>query len=97
MPRHFRHACLQCTTPDHVETTLGEVRRANLRGQLYLHPRAHCKRRALQVLRLAGLAERVTATRCCLGGWFARLRDSATLRVCATPTQMPARSCRLKC
>jgi hypothetical protein len=81
MSRQIRHDEPQCNTPDPVETTLGEVRRANLNGRLYPHPRNTSKRRALRVLRSAGLVERVPASWSSLGGWFARGADSATLRV----------------
>lgn len=75
MPRQERHASADLTTEDAVETTLGDVRRANLNGSLYPHPRSRCKRKALRKLARCGLAERIAANATCIGGWFARLRD----------------------
>ncbi len=65
-----------------AEETLGEVRRANLYGRLYPHPRSLDRRRALHLLCAAGLAERFADTPTGIGGWFARPEDdegSATL------------------
>lgn len=80
MPRQIRHGEPQDPTTDPVETTLGEVRRANLNGRLYPHPPSHCKRKALRVLRSQGIAERWPRTRMSLGGWFAAPYGSAKLR-----------------
>lgn len=81
MSRQIRHDCGCLDTPDPLETTLGEVRKSNLYGSLYPHPPSQSKRTVLQLLRMIGLVEWVPPTAYSLGGWFARPRDSATLRM----------------
>ena len=73
MHQQFRHDSAEVTTSDATETTLGEVRRANLRGRLYLQPRTDAKRATLHALRSAGLIDVVEPIGMSLGGWFARI------------------------
>lgn len=72
MSQQIRHGDPHTDALSRLETTLGEVRQANLCGRLYLHPRSRRKRKALRQLRKAGLAERVPKIATSLGGWFAR-------------------------
>lgn len=75
MPRQIRHTEPTPATDDALETTLGDVRRANLRGCLYPHPRSTCKRTALQELQDAGRAVLIPRMTLSLGGWFAPYTD----------------------
>ncbi len=78
MPRPIRHDVRRARTSETSETlietalrvTLGSVRRANLRGSLYLPGDSLCARGALQLLRAAGAIERVAPTATSPGGWF---------------------------
>lgn len=53
-----------------VAKVLGEIRRENLHGRLYVHPRTRARREAVQILADAGFVERIPGTCTCLGGWW---------------------------